>query len=512
MAIQAAYVVPHPPLIVPTVGQGQESAISDTIKAYEEVGRRIRDHKPDTLVVISPHAPLYRDAFFVSSSHESSGTMGQFGAPDVAIEMENDLLFQIALCDELGEAGIVCAGSRARAELLDHGSFVPLYFATSLLDSAKLVRIGLSGLSADDHFKVGTLIDRVACDLGRRVVVIASGDLSHKLKSDGPHGFAPEGSQFDKQIMDILTSGDLTRLFTINAKLCKAAAECGLRSFEIMAGALDAYSFTSERLSYEGSLGVGYGVVAFEANARTQDTLAESVDAITAATTRFEKKDIPQDTKKNTEQDTKRNAPKTIYRKRHHTRNNANPMYYVGGDAQCDPYVAVAREAVEAYVCNGCILDPVHDDLTDLLKRRSGVFVTLRKGGKLRGCIGTIYPVQRNVAEEIVANGILAATRDTRFDPVEPCELDYLSYSVDVLSCPQPVYDIRDLDEKRYGVIVSHQGRRGLLLPDLEGIDSVEQQLIAVLRKADIPEDSIGVEVERFEVVRHTEGGEARLV
>ena len=136
---------------------------------------------------------------------------------------------------------------------------------------------------------------------------------------------------------------------------------------------------------------------------------------------------------------------------------------------------------------------------------RAGVFVSIHKNGALRGCIGTISPVCENVAEEIIRNAVSAGAHDPRFPAVREAELPYLSYSVDVLGEAEPVKDTGELDAKRYGVIVTKGRKRGLLLPDLNGVDTVEDQLRIARQKAGIREDDADVEVERFLVTRHGE-------
>jgi len=160
----------------------------------------------------------------------------------------------------------------------------------------------------------------------------------------------------------------------------------------------------------------------------------------------------------------------------------------------------LARQAVEGYVRHGSVLQP--EATTPELRGRAGVFVSLHKGGELRGCIGTFEPTRDNVAEEIVANAISSATRDPRFPPVTPSELPELDYSVDILTAPEPVKGPEELDARRYGVIVASDWRRGLLLPDLEGVDTVEQQIQICRMKAGIGAKE-KVRLYRFEVKRY---------
>ncbi|MDI6874622.1 AmmeMemoRadiSam system protein A [Candidatus Solincola sp.] len=167
------------------------------------------------------------------------------------------------------------------------------------------------------------------------------------------------------------------------------------------------------------------------------------------------------------------------------------------------PHVSLARAAIEKWVRERKILDPgPRERLPEELRERAGAFVSLKKGGELRGCIGTFQPTRDNLAEEIVSNAISAATRDPRFPPVSPDELPDLDISVDVLSEPEPVEDISQLDPRRYGVIVQSGGRLGLLLPDLEGVDTVEEQLDIARRKAGIGGHE-PIHIYRFTVRRH---------
>ena len=133
---------------------------------------------------------------------------------------------------------------------------------------------------------------------------------------------------------------------------------------------------------------------------------------------------------------------------------------------------------------------------------RAGVFVSIKKEGRLRGCIGTIQAVRQSIAEEIIENAISAASRDPRFSPVKTEELDWLTVSVDVLGDTEKIDSPDKLDVRRYGVVVTKGYKRGLLLPNLEGVDTVEEQIAIAKQKAGIGEHD-KVELERFEVVRH---------
>lgn len=165
------------------------------------------------------------------------------------------------------------------------------------------------------------------------------------------------------------------------------------------------------------------------------------------------------------------------------------------------PLVKLAKDAVELYVRTGKRLDLRDEDLEPELRRQAGVFVCLKIRGALRGCIGTFQPTEPTVAHETIRNAISAATCDPRFACLRDGELDAVEYTVDVLTQPEPVHDMGGLDPRRYGVIVQYGGLRGLLLPDLEGVDTAEMQVSIARQKAGIPPDG-PANIYRFEVQR----------
>ncbi len=165
------------------------------------------------------------------------------------------------------------------------------------------------------------------------------------------------------------------------------------------------------------------------------------------------------------------------------------------------PLVKLAKDTIEQYVRNRKIIGPPADPAPEMTGE-AGVFVSIKKKGELRGCIGTFQPTTENVAAEIIQNAISAATQDPRFPPVNSSELGALEYSVDVLTEPEKIKSRKDLDPKKYGVIVKSGGRKGLLLPDLEGVDTVDEQVSIASMKAGI---YLGerIELYRFEVKRY---------
>lgn len=458
--ITGAFMVPHPPLIVPEIGRGEEKKIQNTIDAYHEVGRRVSRLKPETIVLLSPHQVMYADYFHISPGKKAKGDFRQFGAGQVKTEVDYDTEFVENLC-KLADAGDLPAGTLGeRDPRLDHGTMVPLYFVNKYWKDYRLVRIGLSGLPLTDHYELGRRIRETAEVLDRSVVLIASGDLSHRLKADGPYGYKEEGPEYDSRIMHVMGQGNFEELLEFSEDFCEKAGECGHRAFTIMAGALDRTKVDVQRLSYEGPFGVGYGICTYITQGK--------------------------DLKRNFKDQFEEKERERLQKQR----------------SQEDDFVQLARKTIEDYVRTGKKIRMPEGLPQEMLGRRAGVFVSIKKEGRLRGCIGTIQAVRPSIAEEIIENAVSAAVRDPRFSPIKPEELDKLTISVDVLGDTEKIDSPDKLDVKRYGVVVTKGYKRGLLLPNLEGVDTVEEQIAIAKQKAGIGEHE-KAELERFEVVRH---------
>lgn len=468
MSVICSVMVPHPPMIVPEVGKGSEKTVTETADSYMSAMDFIVQHDPDTVVIASPHSVMYSDYFHISPGASAEGSFAQFGAPQVRMKVSYDEELVSALCAIADEDDFPAGVDGERDPYLDHGTMVPLYFLNKSYEKSgremkcKIVRVGLSGLSFSDHYKLGEMIAKASDKLGRKVAFIASGDLSHKLKEDGPYGFAKEGPVYDGKIMDVMGRAAFGDLLKFDPVLCDKAAECGHRSFIIMAGALDKREVRAQRFSHEDITGVGYGVCIYN---------AMGVDDSRNFLEEYEKEKAERIEKLRKEE---------------------------------DMYLLLARTSLEFYVLTGQPMGLPSDVPEDMMNRKAGAFVSLHKNGELRGCIGTTEAVRDSLAEEIIMNAISAGTQDPRFPRVRKDELQELEYNVDVLSEAEPVSSTDELDVKKYGVIVSKDSRRGLLLPDLEGVDTVEEQLSIAKRKAGISEMESGVKIERFTVERHS--------
>ncbi len=460
MNIIGAFAVPHPPLIIPEVGRSREQHILATADSYEAVGRQIAKDKPDVLAVITPHSVMYADYLHISPGMQARGDFGSFGVPQVSVQTPYDQDFANQLCAQAEYQGIPAGFLGEKDPDLDHGAMIPLYFIQKYAGPIPIVRISISGLSYQMHYQLGQCICQAALTSGKKTMIIASGDLSHKLREDGPYGFTMDGLLYDEKVCKIFTQGDFYSLLDMDPVFCESAAECGQRSFLVMAGAFDGWKVQSKLLSYQGPFGVGYAVAAFR-------PIKESADR------KFLEKHIREKERKRLE------------RKEHE-----------------DAYVRLAREALEHYIQTGeRLLIPARLP-QEFYEERAGAFVSLKIDGSLRGCIGTIMPTQSCIGEEIIENAISAAVRDHRFSPVALEELPLLTYSVDILGEPEPIQSEDQLDVKRYGVIVQSGLKRGLLLPDLTGVDTPQDQVRIALEKAGIPTYA-NYTMERFEVIRH---------
>lgn len=445
MSIIAGFITPHPPIAVPEIGRGEENKISPTLSSFERIGKEIAAIAPDTIILTSPHSIMYSDYFHISPGTKAHGDFSRFLAGSVSMTAEYDTEFTELLDSRCNRINFPAGLMGERDPALDHGTMVPLYYVNRHYTDYKLVRIGLSGLPLQTHFRLGELISETASQLNRRTVFIASGDLAHCQKEDGPYGYRPEGPLYDQRLMEALEGGDLSSLLRFDDKLLELSMECGHRSFCILAGALSGTSYSTEVLTHEATFGVGYGFAIFKAKGADQ-------------------MDKPSVSK--------------------------------------DPYVELARKTIEQYIVSGSIPSADISSIPD--ETPSGAFVSIHEHGMLRGCIGTFLPTRDTVSEEIIHNAISASTRDPRFSPITEDELPWLDINVDILSSPEQVSSIDDLDAKRFGVIVESKGRRGLLLPDLEGVDTPGQQISICKQKAGIPENENTLTLYRFSVIRHT--------
>ena len=249
-------IAPHPPIMVPEVGRDSIREVRGSINAMAELTNRIVACGAETVVMISPHAPLAKDAFIAYQDEQLKGNFADFRAPGVQLEVEldEDLLFAItrAAADEQFE---VCG---IKNHELDHGTAVPLYFLHHNGWSGRFVALGYSFLSNEDHLRFGRCIAKAIMEMGRPVAILASGDLSHRLTPRAPAGFSPTAYMFDEEVVDALRCNVPDRIIDIDQDLRRTAGECGYRSILVALGATRGFPMDCEVLHYEAPFGVGY--------------------------------------------------------------------------------------------------------------------------------------------------------------------------------------------------------------------------------------------------------------
>ena len=416
--------VPHPPLLVEGIGDEEKAEVAETDRAYRKFALGLKEASPTTVVVVTPHGPVFSDAYTMVSGESLEGDFAPFGSA-VLMSWQNDSQYirraqTLAAASNLPLFPLAPKKTSYRCTNLDHGAMLPLWYLQGVGWSGKVVCIRIGGLSAVQCYEIGRILAQAS---GKdRVALVASGDMSHCLSEHAPSPYNPAGGQFDRLVVKALEEKDFTAILKIPLELRQRAAECGWRPLVTLLGALNGCPCQSEVLSYQGPFGVGYLVATF----------------------------LP-----------------------------------LSEGKGISPHAELAREAIRQYLTTGVI--PVVTPIPPL-KKRGAAFVSLKKEGQLRGCIGTIQPEQPSLAQEIAANAIAAATEDPRFEPVTLSELELLSISVDVLSEPV-LADYSQLDPDKYGLIAQWGGRRGLLLPDLPGVETPREQLEIVCKKAGIPSD-----------------------
>jgi AmmeMemoRadiSam system protein A len=462
--ITYAALSPHPPLLIPEIGGTRIQDVAVTVAGMEQMAKELVDSYPETVVFLTPHGNVFSDAVSALSEPRLEGDFSNFGNHNkrTSCQNDNELLQDIAHKASSANINYILLDKDTALynQLnpgLDHGIMVPLYYLQEAgLSNVNVVAISVAFISLLELFVFGTLIRDAAEALGRRVAIVASGDMSHRLKNEGPYDYHPDGQRFDTEVEKILAAGDVQSFLNIPEELRENAGECGYRSLVMMFGALDGRKFTSRVFSYEGPFGVGYLTAGF----------------------------LPGEESKSLLEELQQNKREQLWASRE---NESTPVRW-------------ARMILENYTRTRKI-PPLPPEMAELRRQKAGAFVSLKKNGQLRGCIGTTSAVYGDLAQEIAHNAISAGSRDPRFSPVEASELDDLIYSVDVLGAAEPC-SREDLDPKKYGVIVSKGHRRGLLLPDLEGVDTVEEQLYIALNKAGVS-PSEDYKIERFEVIRY---------
>ena len=460
MPIIGAFMVPHPLYAIPEIGKGKENELSATTSSFNLVAKKVAQLHPDTIIWISPHAESYADFFQVADGEVATGSFKKYGAPEISFRM----LYDKILAKEISQECKICnfrgGMENGSEDSLDHGTMVPLYFINREFRDFLSVRVGVSGLSLAEHYRFGQIIRSSIDKLGRKAVIIASGDLAHCQSKESAYGYRPEGAIYDDLIMKIMSKMNFGELLSFDRTLMGEAIQCGHRAFTVLAGCLDRYDLDCLRLSHEAPYGTGYGFCCYTPKTDNQSRAFLNLYLEREKIIAKEKKE------------------------------------------HADNYVSLAREAIEYYSKNKKLLKATPLMNNKIGNRKEGVFVTIYYEGELRGCIGTIKPKKKTLAEEIIANAVGAAFNDARFEPSTEDDLDKIIITVDVVVDLIPVLSIDDLNADIYGVMVEADDKHAVVLPKLPGVLTPERQIEICKRKAGIPQNE-DVDLYRFNVEHH---------
>lgn len=435
MSISCAVLMCHAPIVIPAIAGTRAADCRATTQAMQETARALVAHEPAVIVLISPHAPRRPRSIGITFDATLSGDFARFGHAQVALELPGAPAAAELIAGKARAQGVETHALAGRS--LDHGSMVPLFFVHEAGYRGALVVMSLPYPGIDFYSRedpaaltieaaLGHALHEAASESAQRWAILASGDMSHRLTRDAPAGFAPRAREFDRSFTRALRHGDLRGAIDADPELMELAAEDVVQSTAVAAAAVQYRAQGTRVFAYEAPFGVGY----LEALLFSQNSERAAIDA----------------------------PP--------------------------DVLVEIALSAIACALRGESYTPP---PLAAPWDEARAVFVTLRSpSGELRGCIGRTEPRFATLAQEVADCAVSAATRDARMPSVCEEELATLSVEVSVLSAPEPIEDLTQLDPHRYGVVVEQGPLRGVLLPEVDGVESVEQQLAIALRKAGI--------------------------
>lgn len=251
-------IMPHPPILIPDIGKGRIKEAAASKKALENIAKKMMGLDFDTIIVITPHGEVGRASVPVYTGHIFEGSFSMFGMPKPIFNFKGDVELGLAIVKN-SELASSCPET-----LLDHGALVPLYYPQAMGMKKPILPVGIGFMPLTKLFEFGKSMAKTIKELGRKVVIIASADMSHRLTPDAPSGYSPKGREFDKQLVKLVEGYDVKGILNFNEALAEEAGQDALWSIAILLGALDGVDVKQELLSYEGPFGVGYMVAAFE--------------------------------------------------------------------------------------------------------------------------------------------------------------------------------------------------------------------------------------------------------
>ena len=398
MSIIASYILPHSLDLIPEISGNKTTKLTKTIEFYNKVAEEIATLKPDTIVLASPHAESYLDYFQISNGVTISGSYGNVPSLNFRFYYDQLLIKEIAR---------IAASNKFRATSedeekasLDHGSFTPLYFINKKYQDFKLVRLGVSGLSLLDHYKMGQIIANAAKNTNKRVVFIASGDMSHCLDTNSNYEFKNDAIHYEKLLNNILHNCNFGNLLSIDYKLVKKAESCGYRTFLILAGTLDKKNVSLSFYSHEAPVGTGLGIYAYKVD--MEDSSRAFLDLYLAKTAL------------------------SIKEKR----------------SKFDPYTLIAYSVINQYLNDKNTGEKINIP-TSMLNNQKGIIISLYEFGSLKARYASIFPKCKNTFEEIKQNA-LEACKNSISASLTKDDLPYLDI---IVSEVESLRKISSLDE-----------------------------------------------------------------
>lgn len=451
------FFLPHPPAAVDVIHGSQEEQLKKTIEAIRHTAKEIAIKKPKTIIIITPHGPCFGDHYYIPSQKRISGDFSAYGNKKFTLGFNTDLNLANIIHKKAMEKGL-SAGfvddrimkSNCISYDLDHGILVPMYFICQYYQDFKLLPISLSGQNGKFHYKMGiALRDAINEYSAENVIIIASGDLSHKATEE-------QGAAFDKKIKKLLLSEDIPNILNFDPEQKEQAEQCGLDSCRMLLGTLDGFDFYTEILAYEHPLGTGYLSAELHCGKPKESAFVHYL--------------AKEETRLLQQWETE------------------------------SPAVQLSRKAITAYLQDNTEIPPNAETPTSLKDKSCGLYVTLKNDGRIRGNAGTITATHPTLEEEIIYHSIRAV--DNIIEPITKDELKDISIEVCLLSEPEEIQNLNQLDPQTYGLIVESKKGRAVLLPGLPYINTPEEQINAAKKQIGI-HPWRKVKYKRFSVTRY---------
>ncbi|OGY79013.1 MAG: AmmeMemoRadiSam system protein B [Candidatus Kerfeldbacteria bacterium RIFCSPHIGHO2_02_FULL_42_14] len=262
MALIFGAITPHPPLLLPSIGKGKEVRLTKTIQGFRALEEYFYTSKPDTVIIISPHGPITVDNFYMNVAERFRSELQDFGDMSTNLTFSGDIGFVSKIKEKCDQD---CFPVKLLSqEALDYGTLVPLFFLTQHTPNIKIVPISYSWLDYELHYRFGVILQQEILNSSKRIAVIASGDLSHRLTKEAPAGFSPHAQKLDETIIEAVQQKDKATLLHIDPLLVKEGNECGLRSLLILLGIFNSVNYQPVIMSYEYPFGIGYLIARFD--------------------------------------------------------------------------------------------------------------------------------------------------------------------------------------------------------------------------------------------------------